>query len=207
MIYVKLVKRFIDIFVSLIGLIVLSWFLIIVSLLIVLDSKGPVIFKQKRLGLKGKEFNIYKFRTMTVGAELIGSGQYSFKGDPRVTRVGKILRATSIDELPQFINILKGDMSLIGPRPPLVYHPYIISEYSKKQLCRFNIRPGVTGWAQVHGRKQVRWEKRIQDDIWYVENCSFLLDVKIFFMTIHAIFLNKSNINIPETVIENRKEK
>ena len=124
--YKKFLKRFLDIVLSLIILVASSPILLILAIAIKLDSKGPVIFKQQRLGLNGKIFNIYKLRTMCIGAEKTGSGVYSGKGDPRVTKIGKILRATSIDEITQVINILKGDMSFIGPRPPLTYHPWPI---------------------------------------------------------------------------------
>ncbi len=193
-------KRFIDVTLSLIGLIIASPFLLIIAIAVKLSSKGPVIFKQERLGRKGKVFNIYKFRSMCVNAENTGSGVYSGKGDPRVTKVGRFLRATSADELPQLINILKGDMSIIGPRPPLTYHPWNIEEYTEFQFHMFDVRPGITGWAQVNGRKEVEWHRRIELNVWYVENLSFLLDLKIFFMTIFKVFANADNVNSGETV-------
>lgn len=187
------------------GAIVILWpIYLITALAIKLDSKGPVIFKQTRLGKDHKEFNMYKFRSMVVNAEHTGSGVYSDKNDSRVTRVGKVIRATSIDELPQAVNILKGDMSLIGPRPPLTYHPWPIDEYSEEELRMFEIRPGITGWAQVHGRKDVEWHKRIKLNVWYIDHCSFLLDIKIFLMTIFKVLSNADNENIGETV---KKEK
>ncbi|MFU2204561.1 sugar transferase [Streptococcus pluranimalium] len=192
-------KRIIDIFVSLLGLIILSPLFVLVSFLIKVDSRGTVLFHQKRIGLNGKVFDIYKFRSMTMGAEKVGSGQYSYAGDPRVTKIGKIIRATSIDELPQFLNILKGEMSLIGPRPVLTYHPKSIDEYSENEKTRFKVRPGVTGWAQIHGRKTVDWSRRFELDRYYVENLSFLLDIKIFFMTIRNVVLMKDNVNTKET--------
>ncbi len=147
-------KRIIDIFVSLLGLIILFPLFVLVSFLIKVDSRGTVLFRQKRIGLNGKVFDIYKFRSMTMGAEKVGSGQYSYAGDPRVTKIGKIIRATSIDELPQFLNILKGEMSLIGPRPVLTYHPKSIDEYSENEKIRFKVRPGVTGWLKYMVVKQ-----------------------------------------------------
>ncbi|WP_300629109.1 sugar transferase [uncultured Thomasclavelia sp.] len=204
--YYKYVKRLLDIFISLIGIIILSPLLLITAIFIKIDSKGPVIFKQKRLGRYGKEFEIYKFRSMIQNAEKQGSGQYSFKGDPRITRVGKIIRATSIDELPQFINILKGDMSIIGFRPPLTYHPKRISEYSEEQMRMFNVRPGVTGWAQIHGRKTVVWKERIEMNIWYVNNISFKLDLYILFMTVIKVIKNENNENTIITVGEDGKK-
>ncbi|WP_379698595.1 sugar transferase [Mediterraneibacter gnavus] len=173
--------------------------LLVVALLVKIDSKGPALFKQERLGKDGKPFWIYKFRSMVVGAEKTGSGVYSGKNDARVTKIGKILRATSIDELPQLINILKGEMSFIGPRPALTYHPWKFEEYTEEQKKMFAVRPGVTGWAQVNGRKEVEWPKRIEMNVWYVEHMSFLLDVKIFFKTILKVFTNADNVNSTET--------
>lgn len=144
------VKRALDFITALLALIVLSPLLAITALAVKWDSKGPAIFKQQRLGLHGKTFWIYKFRSMCQGAEHTGTGVYSGADDMRVTRVGKLLRATSIDELPQLVNILKGDMSFIGPRPPLTYHPWPLSDYTSAQLHMFDVRPGITGWAQVH---------------------------------------------------------
>lgn len=193
-------KRFSDITVSLLGLIILSPILLILAVAVKIDSRGPVVFKQERIGLRGKVFNIYKFRSMCVGAEKTGSGVYSEKGDARVTRVGKFLRATSADELLQLVNILKGDMSLIGPRPPLTYHPWKFEEYTDEQKKMFDVRPGITGWAQVNGRKAVEWHKRIEMNVWYVENISFKLDFKIFFMTIFKVFANADNVNTGKTL-------
>lgn len=205
--YNRFIKRFFDFVIALIALVVLSPIFVITSLAIKLDSKGPVIFKQKRIGKDGKVFDIYKFRSMCVGAEGKGSGVYSGKGDARVTKVGKFIRATSIDELPQLVNILKGDMSFVGPRPPLTYHPWPIDEYSDEQLLMFALRPGVTGWAQVHGRKDVEWHKRIKLNVWYVKNVSLLLDVKIMFMTVFKVLTNADNENIGETVKREEKTK
>lgn len=196
--YGKFLKRVIDIFLALLVLIILSPILIISAICIKFDSKGPVIFKQKRLGLGGKEFYIYKFRSMCVGAEK--GGVYSDNNDKRVTKVGNILRKTSIDELPQAINILKGDMSFVGPRPPLTYHPWPIDEYTAEQRRMFNVRPGITGWAQVNGRKAVEWNRRIELNNWYVDNVSLWLDVKICFMTVFKVFTNADNENVGETV-------
>ena len=198
--YRKFFKRAIDIFLSTLVLIVFSWLYLITAILIKAESRGPVIFRQRRLGKDGKEFSIYKFRSMCVGAENKGSGVYSGKGDARVTRIGRIIRATSIDELPQMINVLKGDMSLIGPRPPLTYHPWPIEEYTDEQLRMFKVRPGITGWAQVNGRKDVEWHKRIELNVWYVEHVSFVLDLKILFMTVFKVVTNADNENTGATV-------
>lgn len=194
----KLTKRFFDIFFSAFGLFITSPILFLTALLIKLDSKGPVFFVQERLGLHGKSFKMIKFRSMCVGAEK--GGVYEKKADPRVTRVGKIIRKTSIDELPQFINILKGEMSIIGPRPVLTYHPWNIGNYSQEQLRRFEVRPGVTGWAQVNGRKVIPWSQRIKFDIEYVNNISLKFDVRIFLKTIIKVLSMKENVNISKTI-------
>jgi undecaprenyl phosphate N,N'-diacetylbacillosamine 1-phosphate transferase len=199
MIYKK-IKRSLDIVLSTIGLTILFPILLMIAIAIKLESKGPIIFQQERLGLNGKVFNIYKFRSMCVGAEKQGTGQYSFAGDPRVTKVGNFIRKTSIDEFPQFINIIKGDMSIIGPRPTLTYHPRTYGEYTKEQKKRFSVRPGVTGWAQINGRKDVPWDKRIEYDVEYVDNLSFSFDIKIFFRTIFKVLTMQDNVNIAETV-------
>jgi lipopolysaccharide/colanic/teichoic acid biosynthesis glycosyltransferase len=157
---------------------------ILVSLFIKINSKGRIIFKQNRLGKNGKEFKILKFRTMVENAESIGTGLDSYENDFRVTRIGKVLRNTSLDELPQLFNILIGDMSFIGPRPPVVYHPYPYSEYPEDAKKRFLVRPGVTGAAQVNGRNSLEWEEKFKFDIYYVENLNILLDIKIFFKTV-----------------------
>lgn len=192
-------KRIIDIICSILGLIILIPVFLIVSIAIKIESKGPVIFKQKRIGKDGKVFEIYKFRSMVVGAEKMGTGVYSKKGDTRVTKVGKFIRATSIDELPQLLNILKGEMSFIGPRPVLTYHPWKYDEYTEEQKKRFLLRPGVTGWAQIHGRKDVEWNNRIKLDLEYVENISLKLDIKIFLKTIYQVISMKDNVNKEET--------
>nr|WP_307999696.1 sugar transferase [uncultured Merdimonas sp.] len=203
--YADRIKRGIDVCMALVILIIGFLPMCLVAVLIKCDSKGPVLFKQKRIGKDGKIFTILKFRSMCQGAEHTGSGVYSGKGDARVTRIGKILRATSIDELPQLINILRGDMSFIGPRPPLTYHPWPYEEYTEEQKKMFEVRPGITGWAQVHGRKDVEWHRRIDMNIWYVNHISFLLDMKIVIMTVFKVIANSDNENIEQTV-KNRRE-
>ena len=195
----KNVKRALDVTFSLLGTAVSSPILLAVAAAIKIDSKGPVIFKQEHLGKDGKVFEIYKFRSMCVGAEHMGTGQYPFKGDSRITRVGKVIRATSLDELPQFINILKGDMSFIGPRPTLTYHPWKLEEYTDFQRRRFEVRPGITGLAQVHGRKTIDWNERIKYDVEYVDNLSLGLDCKILFQTVWNVLTMKDNNNIGKT--------
>lgn len=198
--YKHYVKRGLDILLAALILVLSSPVLAATAILIKLDSDGPAIFAQDRLGLNGKVFSIYKFRTMCLNAEHTGSGVYSGKGDARVTRMGRFLRATSVDELPQLINILKGEMSFIGPRPPLTYHPWDISEYTQEQLRMFEVRPGITGWAQVNGRKAVQWPRRIELNVWYVDNVSLLLDMKILVMTVFKVLSNADNENTGATV-------
>lgn len=195
----RYIKRILDIIFSSILLILGAIPLLIVALIIKIDSPGEALFKQERLGLVGKTFKIYKFRSMCVGAEKKGSGVYSGKNDSRVTRVGKIIRATSIDELPQLINILKGEMSFIGPRPTLTYHPWKLEEYTDFQKRRFEVRPGVTGLAQINGRKDIPWDRRIEYDVDYVNNMSFVLDFKILLKTIVKVFKMSDNVNTFET--------
>lgn len=198
--YRKFGKRVIDTVISLVALIALFPLLVITAIAIKLTSPGPVLFKQRRLGLHGKEFTIYKFRSMVVGAERIGTGVYSKKGDPRVSSVGRILRMTSIDELPQLLNIIKGDMAIVGPRPPLTYHPWPIEQYTEEQFHMFDVRPGITGWAQVNGRKTVEWPHRIELSVYYAENLSFAFDLKILALTVLKVIRHEDNVNTGTTV-------
>ena len=193
--YKHFFKRFFDIILALLILIISAPILLFIAIAIKIESKGPVIFKQERIGKNGKVFKMYKFRSMCVGAEHTGSGVYSEKGDPRVTKVGRFLRATSLDEIPQAVNILKGEMSLIGPRPVLTYYPKKWEEYTEEELKRFNVRPGVTGWAAVHGRKTNTVKARFEYDNYYVDKLSFGLDFKIFFMTIKSVLTNEGNVD------------
>lgn len=204
--YKKYIKRLFDIIISLFGIIIAAIPMLIIAMLIKLDSKGPVLFKQERIGKNGKVFKILKFRSMCVGAEKMGSGVYSGKNDSRVTKVGKILRKTSLDEVPQLFNMIKGELSLIGPRPPLTYHPWKYEEYTDFQRRMFEVRPGMTGWAQVNGRKEVEWNKRIEFNVWYVDHLSFLLDLKIFFITFFKVFSIADNENTEATVIKKNIE-
>lgn len=182
--YQQFGKRAMDTVLSFTALVTLSPLLLTTAAAIKLTSPGPVLFKQQRLGLHGKAFTIYKFRSMTVGAEHTGSGVYSGEGDPRVTAVGRFIRKTSIDELPQCVNVLKGDMALVGPRPPLTYHPWPLEQYTEEQLHMFDVRPGITGWAQVNGlRGDTSIRARVDYDLYYIENWSMLFDIKILLMT------------------------
>lgn len=202
--YLKFWKRFFDITLSLLGLIVAAIPMAVIAVAVKLDSSGPAIFKQQRLGRYGRIYIMYKFRSMCVGAEK--DGVYSDNNDSRVSRVGRILRATSLDELPQLWNVLKGDMSLIGFRSPLTYHPWSWEQYNEEQRKMFALRPGITGWAQVHGRKTVEWNDRIAMNCWYAENISFLLDVRILFMTVFKVLGNADNENHGETVKRDKKK-
>lgn len=188
------VKRFLDFVITLIGTIIISPILLVIAVFIKCSSKGPVLFKQKRLGYKGKPFNIYKFRTMIVNAEHMGTGVViNEKDDPRVTKIGRFLRATSLDELPQVFNVLKGDMALVGPRPPVTYHPYDgydnYPEWAKK---RFEMRPGMTGLVQTTIRSDVPWNDRIKIDCEYVDKFSVLFDIKILFDTVKTVIKGKA---------------
>lgn len=200
--YRYFLKRVFDFLMALIGLVIASPILLIVAIAIKIDSKGPVIFKQDRVGKNGKVYRMYKFRSMCVGAEQQEGGVYCTKGDKRVTKVGKFIRATSIDELPQLVNILFGQMSFIGPRPVLTYYPKNWEEYTEEELKRFKVLPGVTGWAAVHGRKTNTVEARFAYDNYYVEKLSLWLDIKIFFMTIKSVFTNEGNEDNGSSVVE-----
>lgn len=179
-----LVKEVFDRIVSFVALIVLLPIFLIVALLIKIDSKGPVFFMQERVGKDGKIFKVFKFRTMTVNAFEKTKGKYIDQSNPYVTRFGKILRRTGIDELPQLINVLRGEMSLVGPRPTL---PYQVEKYSNYQRKRLLMKPGITSWALIHGRNKLTWPERIEYDVWYVEHWSFWLDIKILFKTIWVV--------------------
>jgi len=150
-----------------------------------LTSRGPVLYRQTRVGRDGVDFELLKLRTMVVGAETQGAGYAVDRGDPRITRVGRILRRLSLDELPQLWNVLRGDMSVIGPRPTLRYQ---VERYTERQRHRLDVKPGITGWAQVHGRAALPWDERIELDVWYVEHRSPRIDLKILARTPLALF-------------------
>lgn len=192
-------KRAIDFCISLVMLIIISPLLLIIAIIVKLDSKGPAVFVQERLTLGGRVFKMYKFRTMVVNAEKIGTGAYSFDHDPRITKAGNILRKLSLDELLQLVNIVKGDMAFIGPRPILTYHPCKYEEYSDEEKTVFTVRPGISGWAQVNGRNSVDWEERFKLNEWYVQHVSLWLDIKIVFMTIAQVFSRKEIVIQGET--------
>lgn len=199
--YCKYAKGVIARSLAIVGMVCFCWFYAIIAILIkITDPNGPVIFKQERLGKNGKVYWMYKFRSMKVGAEHIGSGVYSDRHDTRVTKIGKILRATSLDEIPQLWNVAKGDLVFVGYRSPLTYHPWKWEEYTNEQRKMFDLKPGITGWAQINGRKTVEWNQRIEMNVWYTENVSFLLDVKILLKTVLKVFTNADNESVGETV-------
>lgn len=192
----RLIKRIFDFILSLIGIAIMSPLFLIISIMIKCDTKGPVFFKQRRIGLDGKPLYIYKFRTMVTNAEeLIASftpeqkkeweESYKLKDDPRITRVGKILRKTSLDELPQLINIIKGEMSIIGPRPVVEEE---LSWYGNDVDLVLSVKPGLTGWWAVNGRSEVPYPKRCDLELYYVKNASLALDVRILLGTLKVVF-------------------
>lgn len=187
------VKRIVDVLGSLIGIIVTSPLLIIVAILVKCTSKGPIIFKQERIGLHNKSFHMYKFRTMKIQTQAEEVKAWTVKDDPRVTKLGKILRKTSIDELPQLFNILIGQMSIVGPRPERPLFVEKFKEEIPRYMVKHQVRPGLTGWAQINGyRGDTSIRKRIEYDIYYIENWTFGFDIKIMFLTIFKGFINKN---------------
>lgn len=183
--YKNLFKRIFDIFSSIIFILLFWWVYIIVAILVKKKLGSPVIFSQKRPGLNGEIFTMYKFRSMTDARDKNGN---LLSDEERLPKFGKILRATSLDEIPEFLNILKGDMSLIGPRPLLVEY---LERYTPEQARRHEVRPGISGWAQVNGRNAISWEEKFKYDVEYVDNVSFLLDIRIIFMTIKKSFIKE----------------
>jgi lipopolysaccharide/colanic/teichoic acid biosynthesis glycosyltransferase len=179
------VNRGIDVAGASVMLALASPVLALAVLAIKLADRGPAFYRQRRVGLDGEEFELIKLRTMIVGAEQQGAGWAVNEGDPRITRVGRLLRRLSLDELPQLWNVLRGEMSLVGPRPTLAYQ---VERYSPRQRRRLEVKPGITGWAQIHGRARLPWEERIELDVWYVEHRSPLVDLKILLRTPLALF-------------------
>jgi lipopolysaccharide/colanic/teichoic acid biosynthesis glycosyltransferase len=179
------VNRAADVALAGLGLVVTSPLLVAAGLAVKLEDGGPVLFRQTRVGKDGKDFELLKLRSMVVDAERTGAGHAVDRGDRRITRVGRLLRRTSIDELPQLWNIVRGDMSVIGPRPTLRYQ---VERYSERQRRRLDVRPGLTGWAQIHGRATLPWAERIELDVWYVEHRSPRVDLRILLRTPLALF-------------------
>ena len=173
-------NRALDVAGASLGLALASPALAVAALAIKLEDGGPVLYRQRRVGRDGREFELVKLRTMVIGAEQQGAGWAVNRGDPRITRVGRALRRLSLDELPQLWNVVRGEMSLIGPRPTLAYQ---VEQYTPRQRKRLEVKPGITGWAQIHGRASLPWDERIELDVWYVENRSPRVELKILLRT------------------------
>jgi lipopolysaccharide/colanic/teichoic acid biosynthesis glycosyltransferase len=176
--------RALDIVLAGVGLAIGSPLLAAAALAIRLESRGPAFYKQRRVGKGGEPFELWKLRTMVPGAEAMGAGIYVLEGDPRITRVGRLLRRLSLDELPNLVNVLKGDMAIVGPRPTIQEQ---VARYTDRQRRRLDVKPGITGWAQVNGRTSLPWPDRIELDIWYVENRSLRLDLRILARTVRML--------------------
>ncbi|MBQ2482448.1 MAG: sugar transferase [Bacteroidales bacterium] len=195
--YRKFFKRFLDISVSLTALLLLGWLIVLFMLLLHFANKGAgVFFLQPRPGKDAKIFKVIKFKTMTD--ERDGNGNLLPDAD-RLTKIGRFVRSTSVDELPQLVNVLKGDMSLIGPRPLLVQY---LPLYSKEQARRHEVRPGITGWAQCHGRNAISWQEKFKLDVWYVDHLSFLVDIKIILVTLKNVLLRKDINSVTSATME-----
>jgi len=179
------IRRLIDIAVAATALAVCSPFLALAIVAIHLESRGGAFYRQRRVGRHGREFDVLKLRTMVDGAEQIGAGLLVADGDDRITRVGAFLRRTSLDELPNLVNVVRGEMSLIGPRPTV---PSQVAHYDERQLGRLAVKPGITGWAQVNGRASLPWSRRIELDLWYIEHRSLALDLRILARTVRVLF-------------------
>ena len=186
--YKSFFKRLMDIVVSVVFILCFWWLYIVLAVLIRIKLGGPVLFKQERPGLNGKIFTMYKFRSMTDGRDKNGK---LLSDSERLTSFGRLLRATSLDEIPEFFNVLKGDMSLVGPRPLLVEY---LPRYNEFQARRHEVKPGITGWAQINGRNAISWEDKFRYDVEYVVNQSFLMDLKILFLTVKKVVV-RENIN------------
>lgn len=202
--YLKIIKPIFDTILSIIAILLLSPVFIIVSLAIKIDSKGPVFFIQERLGKNGRVFRIIKFRTMVDRAMEKGTGLKTFENDPRITQVGAFLRKTSLDEIPQLINIVKGEMSFIGPRPPVTYFPKKYENYNDFEKKRFQVKPGISGLAAIRCREIHDWNINIPIDVEYVEKVSFSLDVKLFLKSLLS-FVRTDNIYSKSTKISDKK--
>jgi lipopolysaccharide/colanic/teichoic acid biosynthesis glycosyltransferase len=177
-------RRSFDVAVAAAGLIVASPVLLLAMLAVKLESRGGAFYRQRRVGLHGREFDVLKLRTMVHGAEHIGAGMAVNTGDARITRVGRILRRTSLDELPNLVNVLRGEMAIVGPRPTL---PSQVAQYTERERGRLGVRPGITGWAQVNGRASLPWSERIELDLWYIEHRSWRLDARILWRSAQLV--------------------
>jgi lipopolysaccharide/colanic/teichoic acid biosynthesis glycosyltransferase len=176
--------RALDVLVAAVALVVLSPFLLVAAIAIKLGSRGPVIYRQRRVGRGGAEFEMWKLRTMVQGSDPVGVGTVVTREDPRVTRAGRFLRRTSLDEVPNLVNVLRGEMAIVGPRPTI---PAQVDAYTPRQRRRHEVLPGITGWAQVQGRAGIPWEERIELDVWYVDHRSAALDARILARTVWLV--------------------
>jgi lipopolysaccharide/colanic/teichoic acid biosynthesis glycosyltransferase len=174
------VSRALDVVLAALLLVVTAPLLALAALAIRLESRGPVFYRQRRVGRHGRPFELWKLRTMVPGAESMGAGVYVLEGDPRITRVGRLLRRFSFDELPNLVNVLRGEMAMVGPRPTVQEQ---VDRYTERQLRRLEVKPGITGWAQINGRTSLPWPERIELDVWYVERRSLRLDLRILART------------------------
>jgi lipopolysaccharide/colanic/teichoic acid biosynthesis glycosyltransferase len=177
-------RRAFDVVVAGSALVVAGPFLIVAMLAIRLESRGGAIYRQRRVGKDGRPFDVLKLRTMVTGAEHMGAGLAVSEGDTRITRVGRLLRRTSLDEVPNLVNVLRGDMAIVGPRPTV---PVQVDRYTERQRGRLAVKPGITGWAQVNGRTELPWDERIELDLWYIEHRSLRLDMRILYRTARMV--------------------
>ena len=177
-------RRAFDVIVAAAALAAASPFMLVAVLAIRLESRGSAIYRQRRVGRDGRPFDVIKLRTMVTGAEGMGAGLAISEGDTRITRVGRLLRRTSLDEVPNLVNVLRGDMSIIGPRPTV---PVQVDRYTERQRGRLALKPGITGWAQIHGRTELPWDERIELDLWYIEHRSWRLDLRILWRTARMV--------------------
>jgi lipopolysaccharide/colanic/teichoic acid biosynthesis glycosyltransferase len=178
-------RRVFDVVVAGSALLVASPFLVVAVVAIRLESRGSPIYRQRRVGKDGRAFDVLKLRTMVTGAEHMGAGLAVSQGDARITRVGRLLRRTSLDEVPNLVNVLRGDMAIVGPRPTV---PVQVDRYTERQRGRLAVKPGITGWAQVNGRTELPWDERIELDLWYIEHRSWRLDLRILWLTVRMVF-------------------
>jgi lipopolysaccharide/colanic/teichoic acid biosynthesis glycosyltransferase len=179
-----MVRRAFDVLVAGAALLGASPFLLVAVVAIRLESRGSAIYRQRRVGKDGRPFDVLKLRTMVTGAEHMGAGLAVSEGDTRITRIGRLLRRTSLDEVPNLVNVLRGDMSIIGPRPTV---PVQVDRYTERQHGRLAVKPGITGWAQIHGRTELPWAERIELDLWYIEHRSWRLDLQILWRTARMV--------------------
>jgi len=177
-------RRAFDVLVAAAALAAASPFLLLAMLAIRLESRGGAFYRQRRVGKDGRQFDVLKLRTMVTGAEHMGAGLAVSEGDTRITRVGRLLRRTSLDEVPNLVNVLRGDMAIVGPRPTV---PVQVDRYTDRQRGRLKVKPGITGWAQVNGRTELPWDERIELDLWYIEHRSWRLDLQILWRTVRMV--------------------